>query len=179
MKVKKPSLFTSNSVLIKYNAEVDPELNGYEVDMLTPYGVYFTRIEKKGFLYMSTITQTSFDTCADLDESEFPLNTDVAGLNTFVLANYWQLAGYSLELVQGKISSLGNVSYRMLYASGDHRYQVLADNQLGSFSISSIVYFSGSSCSPTEVLLNGSCSKKCTDFVFWWVYMFSCHFHTS
>jgi hypothetical protein len=67
LKKAKPSLFTNSSILIKYEVEPDPSMNAYEVDILTQYGSYFTRVYQKGMLYLSKIIQISLDTCAELD----------------------------------------------------------------------------------------------------------------
>lgn len=157
LQTTKPSLFSASSILIKYSAELDTNSNGYEMDMLTQSGVFFTRVHQKGFLYLSTITQVSFDTCADLDSSESVNNPVIASLNTFILQNYWQVSGYSLSLVQGFISSTGLVSYRMLYAKDSNRYEVQIVYQSGSYLINQLSYISGVGCQLTEAMLNGVC----------------------
>lgn len=113
----KPSLFST--FLIISNLQISPGV--FEVDLLTIYGTYFTRVVNNGLLYLSAISMTSTNRCSDLSSSEFTANTAVASLNTYLQGNYPVIAGYTLQLVQGFITG-SNINYRFLYSLGSSRY---------------------------------------------------------
>lgn len=165
LQTSKSSLF-GTMILLKMASQLQSNNNIYEVDILTSFGTYYTRVHEKNLLYLSKITQTSLSTCHDLDPSEYSSNSIVSSLNTFILQNYWQVNGYTLSLVQGYISSSGSISYRMLYANQNQRYQVQIIQSYGNYLINRLTSYGGTGCSPMSVLVGGICTKSCSSFTF-------------
>lgn len=121
LQTSKPTLF-GTIVPVRISPQLNLLDDGYEVDLLTVSGTYYTRVHQHGSIYyLTTITQSNISPCASLDPSEQVQNSVVSSLNSFILQNYWQVSGYSLSLVQGYLSSTGSIGYRMLYSSGTLR----------------------------------------------------------
>jgi hypothetical protein len=93
----------------------------YNVDLLTQYGTYFARVVNSGLIYLSSISATSASLCSDLSASEFTANTAVASINSYILANYSALNGYTFQLVQGFMNG-PYINYRFLYSMAVNRY---------------------------------------------------------
>lgn len=164
---QKPTLF-SISILIHLYPGLDVEDQGYEVDILTQFGTYYTRIyQQQGLLYLSTITQTSPATCSDLSPSEMVQNPVVSSLNSFVLQNYPQVVGSYLSLAQGYISSAtGAISYRLVLAKQSQRYEVQASIVNGQYMVNRLTLLDGTGCNQMSVRVAGLCSSQCASFAF-------------
>ena len=167
LQTQKPTLFTT-TVPVKFAPELSIDRDGCEVDLLTVSGTYYTRVHKQGSLYyMTTITQNSISPCASLDPSEQTGNSVVSSLDTYIKANYWQVSGYTLSLVQGYINASGYIGYRMVYSSGTSRQEVKVTGSGSGYSINTITGYSGTGCDPASVLLNGVCKQDCLLFPLW------------
>ena len=137
------------------------------MDLLTQYGTYYTRVNQNGLLYLSDIIQNSFNTCSDLDKTEYYKNPTIASLNSFILQNYAQVATSSLTLVQGYVSNTdASIRYRMLYALNNVRQEVQVILSLGKYMINKITAYDGTGCDPDAVLQNGTCNRNCQSFSF-------------
>ena len=90
--------------------------------MVTQHGMYFVRISEKGIKYLSAAQQISSSRCGDLSPSEVAASPIISSLNAFILGSYSEVAGHTLELVQGYLSSSGVKSFRMLYGKQQGRY---------------------------------------------------------
>lgn len=164
MATTKPVLFAT-MVVVKYYPDNDGDQRTYEMDVLTTKGVYYTRVQHNSLLYLNKIVQTSLLVCTNLDKSEFEANTIVSSLNQQAMLNYSELADHDLSLVQASISeTAGVISYRLLYAAGNSRYELTITQSMGSYLISSITKKSGTGCSLTEVRVGGICLSSCDSF---------------
>lgn len=163
LKQQNPQLFTS--LLITSSIQNSPGI--YNLDILTSFGSYFARVVNRAVLYLSAISFTSSNLCADLNRPEFTNNAVVSSLNSYLMSNYAILNGYTLNAVQGYINN-GIINYRFLYGQGQNRYefQMVYSSQAGKYLTNKVTPYSGTGCDSNSVLLYGSCVADCLSFSF-------------
>ena len=164
LKVQNPTIF--NIFLMVSSVQSTPAV--YNLDILTSYGTYFARVVNKNLLYLSAISITSTNLCSDLSAAEFTSNSVVASLNTFLISSYSVINGYSLQLVQGFITAGGTINYRLLYSSGQNRYefQMVYSSSLGKYITNKVTLLNGGTCNPSSVLVGNACVQSCLSFTF-------------
>lgn len=164
LKAQSPTIF--NVFLVVSSVQSSPGV--YNLDILTSYGTYFARVINKNLWYLSAISVTSTNLCSDLSTAEFTSNSVVASLNTFLTSNYPSINGYSLQLVQGFITSGGLINYRLLYSLGQNRYefQMVYSSSVAKYLTNKVTLLNGGSCNPTSVLVGASCVQNCQSFLF-------------
>jgi hypothetical protein len=144
LKLQNPTLFNSFLII----SSTQDSYGSYNIDLLTLYGTYFSKVSFKNSLVLSAISQTSNNLCSDLSSSEVTSNSVVAALSSYLSTSYAMINGYLLELVQGFISSSGSINYRFLYGLGSNRYefQMVYSNAIGKYLVNKVTQYSSGNC---------------------------------